>query len=255
MGARLGAPRCAVHRGDPAPAGGFAGARCRGSLAANKGQDTMTLRLHNYFRSSTSTRLRAALNLKGVPFEYVGVHLVKGEHRTARYTGLNPQGLVPALELEDGTFLTQSLAIMEWLDEAYPARPLLPEGPIARARVRALAHMIALEIHPVNNLRVMNFHAEAAGGGDAAKKAWFAHWVHTTFEPLERMLATSPETGIHCHGDTPGYADCCLYAQMWNNRRFEVDMTPYPTITRIFEALDALPAFAEAAPARQPDAR
>ena len=213
----------------------------------------MTFRLHNYFRSSTSTRLRAALNLKGLDYTYVGVHLVKGEHRGETYSALNPQGLVPALELEDGTVLTQSLAIMEWLDEAYPDRPLLPEGALARARVRALAQMIALEIHPLNNLRVMNFHAEAAGGGDAAKKTWFNHWVHTTFVPLEAMLAQSPETGTYCHGDRPGYADCCLYAQIWNNRRFEVDMTPYPTITRIFDALDALPAFAQAAPSKQPD--
>jgi len=214
----------------------------------------MTLRLHNYFRSSTSTRLRAALNLKGLAYEYVGIHLVKGEHKGAPYTRLNPQGLVPALELDDGTVLTQSLAIMEWLDEAYPDRPLLPVGLISRARVRALAQMIALEVHPVNNLRVMNYHAERAGGGEAEKKAWCAHWVHTTFEPLEAMLARSPDTGTYCHGDTPGYADCCLYAQMWNNRRFEVDMSPYPTITRIFDALERLPAFAKAAPAHQPDA-
>ena len=218
----------------------------------------MPLKLHNYFRSSTSTRLRAALNLKGLAYDYVGVHLVKGEHRAAPYTGLNPQKLVPALELEDGTVLIQSLAIMEWLDEAHPEPPLLPEGALARARVRALGQMIALDIHPVNNLRVMNFHAAALGGDEtaqaAAKKAWFAHWVHTTFEPLEQMLATSPETGTYCHGETAGYADCCLYAQMWNNRRFEVDMTPYPVISRIFEALDVLPAFADAAPAKQPDA-
>jgi len=161
---------------------------------------------------------------------------------------------VPALELEDGTVLTQSLAIMEWLDEAYPERPLLPAGALARARVRALAQMIALEIHPVNNLRVMNFHAEACGGGDAAKQRWFTHWVHTTFEPLEKMLADSPDTGLFCHGDIPGYADCCLYAQMWNNRRFDVDMAPYPTISRIFSALDALAAFSDAAPQNQPDA-
>ena len=218
----------------------------------------MTLKLYNYFRSSTSTRLRAALNLKGVAYDYAPIHVVKGEHRGVSYTALNPQGLVPAVELDDGTVLTQSLAIMDWLDEAYPAHPLLPDTPNARARVRALAQMIALEIHPVNNLRVMNHHAEAVGGDpatqDATKRAWFSHWVHTTFAPLEAMLASSPDTGTYCHGDTPGYADCCLYAQMWNNKRFEVDMTPYPTITRIFAALDALPAFADAAPARQPDA-
>ncbi|MCB1347564.1 MAG: glutathione S-transferase N-terminal domain-containing protein, partial [Maritimibacter sp.] len=131
----------------------------------------MPLKLHNYFRSSTSTRLRAALNLKGLAYDYVGVHLVKGEHRAAPYTGLNPQKLVPALELEDGTVLIQSLAIMEWLDEAHPEPPLLPEGALARARVRALGQMIALDIHPVNNLRVMNFHAAALGGDETAQAA------------------------------------------------------------------------------------
>ena len=214
----------------------------------------MTLTLYNYFRSSTSTRLRAALNLKGLAYTYVGVHLVTGEHRDPAYTAKNPQGLVPALELEDGTVLTQSLAIMEWLDETYPDKPLLPADPLARARVRALAQMVALEIHPINNLRVLNYVGDRLGAGDAGKKAWFSHWVHTTFAPLEAMLAGSDATGTYCHGDTPGYADCCLYAQMWNNRRFEVDMGDYPTIRRIFDALDALPEFASAAPARQPDA-
>lgn len=213
------------------------------------------LKLHNYFRSSTSTRLRAALNLKGVPYEYVPVHLPGSAHRGADYLRLNPQGLVPALELEDGTVLTQSLAIMEWLDEAYPEAPrLLPDDALGRARVRALAQMVALEIHPLNNLRVLNHIDAEFGAGAAGKKAWFTHWVHATFAPLEAMLAASPDTGPYCHGETPGTADCCLYAQIWNNRRFEVDMTPYPTIRRIFANLDALPAFAAAAPGVQPDA-
>jgi maleylacetoacetate isomerase len=213
------------------------------------------LKLHNYFRSSSSTRLRAALNLKGLAYEYVPVHLPNGAHRDDAFTGLNPQALVPALELEDGTVLTQSLAIMEWLDEAYPDAPrLLPEGPRARARVRALAQMVALEIHPINNLRVLNYLDTNFNAGDAGKKDWFRHWVHTTFEPLEKMLTDSPNTGTFCHGEVPGYADCCLYAQMWNNRRFEVSMSPYPTIRRIFDALESLPAFSSAAPTRQPDA-
>jgi maleylacetoacetate isomerase len=214
----------------------------------------MTLKLHNYFRSSTSTRLRAALNLKGLAYEYVGVHLPRGAHRDPGYVALNPQGLVPALELEDGTVLTQSLAIMDYLDEAYPERPLLPASPKARARVRALGQMVALEIHPINNLRVLTYLDTEFGAGDEGKAAWFNHWVHTTFAPLEQMLAGSSETGTYCHGEVPGYADCCLYAQMWNNQRFKVDMSPYPTIRRIHAALDVLPAFAEAAPARQPDA-
>lgn len=213
------------------------------------------LRLHNYFRSSTSTRLRAALNLKGLAYEYVQVHLPDGSHRDPDFLALNPQGLVPALELEDGTVLTQSLAIMEWLDEAYPDAPrLLPRDPVARARVRALGQMVALEIHPINNLRVLNYIGETFGADAEGKAEWFAHWVHTTFAPLEKMLADSPETGPYCHGSTPGYADCCLYAQMWNNNRFNVDMARYPTIRAIFKALDALPEFSSAAPAQQPDA-
>ena len=214
------------------------------------------LKLYNYFRSSTSTRLRTGLPLKGIDYEYVPVSLLAGEHKAPAYTEMNPQSLVPALELEDGTILTQSLAIMEWLDEAYPGAPaLLPSDPLARARVWALAQMIALDLHPLNNLRLLRHIDATFGAGDAGKKAWVHHWVGTTFSPFEAMLASSAETGRYCHGDTPGYADCCLYAQMWNNRRFEVDMAAYPTIRRIFDALDALPAFANAAPPRQPDAR
>lgn len=213
------------------------------------------LKLHNYFRSSTSTRLRAALNLKRLSYEYVPVYLPDNVHRAPAYLGVNPQGLVPALELDDGTVLTQSLAIMEWLDEAYPDSPrLLPDDAAGRARVRALGQMVALEIHPLNNLRVLNYIDAQFGAGEAGRKAWFNHWVHTTFRPLERMLATSPATGTYCHGRTPGYADCCLYAQVWNNRRFKVDMSPYRTIRRIFAALDALPEFTSAAPTMQPDA-
>lgn len=214
----------------------------------------MTLTLHNYFRSSTSTRLRAALNLKGLAYDYVAHHLPTGGHRAPDYLALNPAGLVPALELEDGTVLTQSLAIMEWLDEAHQERPLLPEGALARARVRSLGYMIALEIHPINNLRVLKYLETEFGADDAAKATWFRHWVATTFAPLEARLAGEAETGTYCHGETPGFADCCLYAQIWNNRRFEADMSPYPVISRIFAALDALPAFASAAPAAQPDA-
>ncbi|MEZ5537744.1 MAG: maleylacetoacetate isomerase [Thiolinea sp.] len=214
----------------------------------------MKLILHNYFRSSTSTRLRAALNLKGLDYDYVSYALKARENESPDYLGKNPQGLVPSLELEDGTVLTQSLAIMEWLDETHPEPVLLPADPLERARVRALAQAIALEIHPINNLRVLEYISEQFGADEAQVKAWFSHWVHTTFAPLETMLADSPMTGTFCHGDTPGYADCCLYAQMWNNRRFAVDMSAYPTIQRIFAACDALPAFSGAAPGRQPDA-
>ncbi len=210
--------------------------------------------LHNFFRSSTSTRLRAALNLKRLDYEYRAYSLIKGEADSPEYLRLNPQGLVPSLELDDGTVLTQSLAIMEWLDEQYPEPPLLPADPLARARVRALAQAVALEIHPLNNLRVLTYLRRQHGFDEDAIADWFRHWVATTFAPLEQMLSGHAATGDFCHGNTPGYADCCVYAQVWNNRRFDVDMTPYPTINRIFANCDALDAFTRAAPAAQPDA-
>ncbi|PTW62468.1 maleylacetoacetate isomerase [Breoghania corrubedonensis] len=210
--------------------------------------------LHSYFRSSTSTRLRAALNLKGLSPRYQPWHLRAGEQRSQRYLALNPQGLVPALELDDGTVLTQSLAIMEYLDEVHPEPQLLPRDPMGRARVRAIALAIACEVHPVNNLRVLTHLKTEFGADEAAAAAWFRHWVAETFAPLEKVLTEDAETGRFCHGDTPGLADCCLYAQVLNNARFGVDMTPYPTINRIFENQQALEAFAAAAPMRQPDA-
>ncbi|HSF91122.1 MAG TPA: maleylacetoacetate isomerase, partial [Paracoccaceae bacterium] len=157
-------------------------------------------------------------------------------------------------ELEDGNMLVQSLAIVEWLEETHPEPELLPADALGRARVRALSHMIALEIHPLNNLRVLAYIRENHGQDEDGVKAWFHHWVHETFAPLEIMLASSPDTGVFCHGDTPTMADCCLFAQMWNNKRFAVDTSPYPTIERIFNALQAEDAFLKAAPANQPDA-
>lgn len=210
--------------------------------------------LHNYFRSSTSIRLRAALNLKGLDYRYVAHHLRKGEQRSPDYLALNPQGLVPALVLEDGEVLTQSLAIIEYLDETYPQPPLLPEDAADRARVRSLAYAVACEIHPVNNLKVLAYLKSVFGADEAATTAWFRHWVAETFAALEAMLAGDRRTGRFCHGDAPGLADLCLYAQAINNRRFGVDMSPYPVISRIFDACAELPAFAAAAPDRQPDA-
>lgn len=210
--------------------------------------------LHNYFRSSTSVRLRAALNLKGIPFAYVAYHLRKAEHRSADYLSLNPQGLVPALELPNGQILTQSLAIIEYLDEVYPDPPLLPKEPVDRARVRALSQAVACDIHPINNLRVLAYLRKQFGAQDEAVAQWFRHWVIETFSPLETLLAKDGRTGRFCHGDRPGLADLCLYAQVLNNQRFEIDMQPYPTIWRIYEACAAMPAFAAAAPDRQPDA-
>lgn len=214
----------------------------------------MSLVLHSYFRSSTSIRLRAALNLKGLAYDTVAWHLRKGEQRSAAYLAKNPQGLVPSLELDDGTVLTQSLAIIEYLDEVHPEPPLLPPGPADRARARAIACAVACEIHPVNNLRILDYLRTAFGADDAAVTAWFRHWVAATFAPLESMLAGDSRTGRFCHGDRPGLADICIHAQVLNNRRFGVDMQPYPTIRRIFEACTALPAFVAAAPENQPDA-
>jgi maleylpyruvate isomerase len=210
--------------------------------------------LHNYFRSSTSIRLRAALNLKGLTYDYAPHHLRKGEQRDAAYLAINPQGLVPALVLEDGAVLTQSLAIIEYLDEIHPSPPLLPQSALDRARVRALANAIALEIHPVNNLRVLAYLRSVFGAGDEAISTWFKHWVAETFAPLEAMLARDARTGRFCHGDAPGLADLSLYAQVLNNERFGVDMSPYPTISRIFAVCAMQAAFAAAAPDKQPDA-
>lgn len=213
----------------------------------------MTLKLHNFFRSSTSTRLRTALNLKGLEYDYIPYVLRTGETRTPEYLAKNPQGLVPTLELDDGSFLTQSLAIIEWLDETHPTPALLPCDAEDRVRVRALAYMIACEIHPLNNLRVLFRLGDQFGADEASQKAWFTHWVTITFDVLEQSLATGP-SGLCCHGDSPTIADICLYAQVWNNRRFDIPLDGWPSIQRIFAHLDTIPAFADAAPSRQPDA-
>jgi maleylpyruvate isomerase len=211
------------------------------------------LKLHNFFRSSSSTRLRVALKYKQVPFEYVPYVLRRGDTRQPEFLKMNPAGLVPVLEREDGVFMSQSLAVIEWLDETRPTPPLLPSGPDGRARVRALSYMIACEVHPLNNLRVLNHLSDAFGADEDAQKAWFEHWVGLTFDALEVSLGDG-NTGTYSHGNTPSLADICLYAQVWNNARFQIDTTNWPTISRIFEALDEIPAFRDAAPKSQPDA-
>ncbi|MEM7068862.1 MAG: maleylacetoacetate isomerase [Pseudomonadota bacterium] len=214
----------------------------------------MPLRLHNFFRSSTSTRVRIALNLKGLDFEYVPYVLRNGETRTPDYLARNPAGLVPTLEHEDGSYITQSLSIIEWLEEKHPSPALLPIESDARSRVRSLAYMLACEVHPMNNLRVLFRITDQFGASEEAQKEWFTHWVETTFNPLEVTLRNSKETGEFCHGDAPSLADICLYAQVWNNRRFDIPVNRWPTITRIFQSLDTIPAFKSAAPPNQPDA-
>ncbi|MBN9236932.1 MULTISPECIES: maleylacetoacetate isomerase [Phyllobacteriaceae] len=210
--------------------------------------------LHNYYRSSTSYRVRIALEMKGIHYRYVPHHLRHGEHLEPAYLAVNPQGLVPALIWSDGALITQSLAIIEYLDEISPEPPLLPREAADRAHVRMLAQMIACDIHPVNNLRVLTSLRSVFGASDEDIANWFRHWVNEGFQPLEKILATSPQTGTFCHGETPGLADICLAAQVTNNARFGVDMEPYPIISRINAACMALPAFQKAAPQNQPDA-
>ncbi|MBC6402750.1 MAG: maleylacetoacetate isomerase [Hyphomonadaceae bacterium] len=210
--------------------------------------------LHNYFRSSASVRVRAALNLKGLDYSYTPYALLLNEHKSEGYLGLNPQGLVPALEIGKKAVLTQSMAIIEYLDEAYPKPPLMPSTALERARVRSLAQITGCDIHPVNNLRILRFISDEYGVREDGKAAWFRHWAATGFMALETRLALEPETGEFCHGAAPGLADIHLYAQVLNNARFNVDPAPYPTIMRIFEACDALSAFQDARPENQPDA-
>jgi len=209
--------------------------------------------LHNYYRSSTSYRVRIALEMKGLTYDYVPHHLRHGDHLEPAYLAVNPQGLVPAL-IWGGTLLTQSLAIIEFLDETRPEPLLLPRDALGRARVRMLAQMIACDIHPVNNLRVLTSLRTLFGAGDQDIANWFRHWANEGFQPLEKILASSAETRTFCHGDAPGLADICLAAQVTNNARFNIDMTPYPTIARINAACMALPAFQKAAPQNQIDA-
>ena len=213
------------------------------------------MELYTYFRSSAAYRVRIALNLKGLQADYRFVHLVKdgGQHNQPDYLKLNPQGLVPAL-VDDGHNLTQSLAIIEYLEETHPEPALLPSDPVGRARVRALAQIVACEIHPVDNLRILKYLEKEFGIDDAGRKKWYRHWVVEGFTALETMLADNPSTGRFCHGDTPTLADACLVPQVFNARRFEVDMQPFPTIARIDTECLKLEAFAAAAPGSQADA-
>jgi maleylacetoacetate isomerase len=213
------------------------------------------MKLYDYYRSSAAYRVRIALNLKGiVPDERTFVHLRMGNQRAQDYLALNPQGLVPALALDDGAVMTQSLAIIEYLEETHPAPPLLPADPVARARVRGIALAIACEIHPLNNLRVLHYLTGTLGVSSEQKDGWYRYWVDVGLEALETQLAREAATGHFCHGDAPSLADLCLVPQIANARRFSIDLSPYATLTRIEAACLALPAFATAAPERQPDA-
>jgi maleylpyruvate isomerase len=213
------------------------------------------MKLHNFFRSSASWRVRIALNLKGLDYDYRSVHLRRngGEQFTPDFRGINPQSLVPALDDGEHT-LTQSLAIIEYLDELHPAPPVLPRNAHERARVRSLALSIACDLHPLNNLRVLKYLAEKLGTSDEARSKWYQHWVALELSAFETELAGSRHTGRFCHGNTPTLADCCLIPQLYQARRFNCDVSGYPTLLRIEETCNEMPAFARAAPERQPDA-
>jgi maleylacetoacetate isomerase len=212
------------------------------------------MKLYGYFRSSAAYRVRIALNLKGLSAEGAFVHLQKAQQRELDYLALNPQGLVPALVTDEGDVLTQSLAIVDWLDETHPAPPLLPSDALGRARVRSIAQAIACDIHPLNNLRVLNYLTNTLGVSEEQKNGWYRYWIDQGFEALEARLARERATGRFCHGDEPTLADVCLVPQVANARRFRIDLSPYPTLLRIDAHCQALPAFADAAPERQPDA-
>lgn len=213
------------------------------------------MNLYSYFRSSAAYRVRIALNLKGLAYRTLPVHLLRdgGEQHRPAYRAVNPAGLVPALE-DRGHTLTQSLAILEYLEEQYPQTPLLPQGSADRARVRAIAQSIACEIHPLNNLRVLQYLSGTLGLGEEQKNAWYRHWVGEGLGAVERLLADDPRTGAFCHGDRPTLADCCLVPQVFNARRFGCELDAMPTILAIVARCQSLEAFQRAAPEHQPDA-
>ncbi|MGZ0188042.1 MAG: maleylacetoacetate isomerase [Alphaproteobacteria bacterium] len=213
------------------------------------------LKLHDFWRSSAAYRVRIALNLKGLEAERTFVHLRKdgGQQKLPAYKSVNPQGLVPTLETDGGP-IPQSMAILEYLDECHPAPPFLPTDAYARARVRGIADAIACDIHPINNLRILLHLSDALGQDEASVNTWYRHWVAEGLAGLEAELAPNPGGGQYCWGDTVTMADICLVPQIYNARRYDCDLAPYPTLVAINDRLNAIPAFADAAPENQPDA-
>ena len=210
------------------------------------------MKLYNYFRSSASFRVRIALQLKGLPFEYITVHLAKGQHKLPEYSAIAADNLVPNLVI-DGEHLSQSMAIIEYLDEMHPEPPLLPKAPLDRARVRALAQSIACEIHPINNLRVLKYLSGNLGLNEDQKNTWYRHWVREGLEAFERQLVKGPKSTF-CYGNTPSLADCCLVPQIFNAKRFDVNLDGLPLTMGAFEACMTLEAFQKAQPSACPDA-
>jgi maleylacetoacetate isomerase len=210
------------------------------------------LKLYTYFRSSAAFRVRIALHLKGLDYEPAFVHLAKGEHLQPAYRAINPQGLLPALQT-DGALLAQSLAIMEYLEETHPSPPLLPPDPLGRARVRGLSLIVACEIHPLNNPRALKYVKNVLGHTQEEVDAWYRHWIADGLAKLEAELE-KPGTGRYSHGDAASMADCCLVPQIFNAKRFQCDLAPFPAVMRVFETCMQLDAFDRAQPGKQPDA-
>jgi maleylacetoacetate isomerase len=217
------------------------------------------VQLYSYFRSSASYRVRIALALKKLDYDYLPVHLVRNEQLAAAFRAVAPAQLVPALVVDDAgsgaaATITQSLAIIEYLDETVPEPPLLPADALGRARVRTIALDIACEIHPLDNLRVLRYLQKDLKVSDDDKNRWYRHWVETGLDVVERQLAGHPATGRFCNGDTPGLADCVLVPQIFNARRMDCRLDHVPTVMRVFEACMAEPAFASTQPSACPDA-
>lgn len=206
------------------------------------------MRLHSYFRSSAAFRVRIALNLKGLDYEIVPINLVEGQQRSNDYLHLNPQGLVPALELDDGEVLAQSPAILEWLEERYPTPPLYPSDPLARARMRATCYHVACDIHPINNLCVLRYLGDTFGVPELARADWYRHWMRVGFEAIEPGVV-----GPFYAGDAPSMADVYLVPQLFNAKRFELDLTPFPRLAGVYDHAQQHLAFADAHPDGQPD--
>jgi maleylacetoacetate isomerase/maleylpyruvate isomerase len=211
------------------------------------------MELHNYFRSSASFRVRIALELKGLSYDYIAVHLAKGDHKKEPYAALSADTLVPLLEV-DGEKLSQSMAIIEYLDEKHPVPALLPADALGRAKVRALAQSIACEIHPLNNLRVLRYLVRELKVEEQAKSAWYRHWCREGLEAFERQLIALPAS-IYCYGNTPTLADCCLVPQIFNAARFNVSFDGLPRTMAAYDACMALPAFQQAQPSACPDSQ
>ena len=213
------------------------------------------LNLYTYFRSSAAFRVRIALEWKGLAFHSIPVHLLRegGGQHAPEYVARNPQRLIPALDV-DGRMLTQSLAILEYLEEVHPRPPLLPPDALGRARVRALCAAVACDIHPLNNLRVLRYLNSTLGIAEPQRDAWYRHWIEVGFDAIERLLQRDRPPGPYCHGEAPTLADCCLIPQVFNANRYQIPLEPYPTIRAIHDACLRLDAFQRAAPQAQPDA-